>query len=90
MHRHWTHALDSALVATYIQSQTLGFSLDEARERIAYEATIYHNGDFDECCFYISFGSTVKVPYHSTVEEVLTPILAEHGITWEQYVNQKN
>lgn len=87
MYKHWTQALDHAIVATYIWSETAGVSMDIAREHILIEAQNRHNGDLEDCCWTISFSSTIKVPYHPTVEEVLTPMLAEYGISWEQFIN---
>lgn len=89
MYSHWTQALDAALVATYIWSQTMNVTMEEAREQVAHEADIHHKGDVEECCWFITFGYAGHIPYKKTIEEVLTPILAEHGITWEQYINDQ-
>lgn len=89
MYNHWTQALDAALVATYVTAKTLDKSMEEARQYILHEVMDHYDGDFDDYCFNATFGSTVKVPYKKTLEEVLTPILAEHGMTWEEFQKQQ-
>lgn len=73
--------MNSALVATYIWSKTTNTTLDEAKKQIYNAAQNYHNGDLEVCCWYISFGSSIEVPYQQTIEEVLAPILGKYSAT---------
>lgn len=75
MYKHWTEALDAALTATYILSVQLNISMDEAREMVVREVDISDAEALDEYLWFTCFGSTVRVPYKQTLDEVL----AEQG-----------
>lgn len=86
MMKHWTEALDEALTTTYIVSVQHGVDFDEARKLILSWKRDYE--DFDELCWYICFGSTVKVPGKPTLREVLEPELIKMGLFWEEFEKQ--